>query len=95
MKIHFNFLILFGLLLCFISLYNCHDSIDPELLKKIGSLTYESLKKQAMEQDDIATREPETSTPITPAIVGRFFCDNDIKLNSIRQDVMTNNNYNK
>ena len=40
--------------------------------------------------------EPENiTTPTSPQVVGRFWCDPDIKLNTIRQDVMTNKNYNK
>jgi hypothetical protein len=67
----------------------------------LQQVTYESLKKQAQNiEDEDLTLEHDASEKIeekivSPAVVSGFWCDKDIKLNSVRQDVMNNNNYNK
>lgn len=35
------------------------------------------------------------SKAISPSVIGRFSCDSNIKLNTVRQEVMNNNNYRK
>lgn len=37
----------------------------------------------------------KNNNPIFPYLLPKFTCDPDIKLNSVRQDVMTNKNFNK
>ncbi len=67
----------------------------------IQQISYEALKKEAVKiseedlklEDDASEKIEEKL--VTPNIVGGYWCDKDIKLNTVRQEVMTNNNYNK
>ena len=72
------------------------------LLYTNQQVSYETLKKQtAQVEDDLdlslegEINQKTEEKPIFPLLVGGYQCDKDIKLNSVRQDVMTNNNYNK
>ena len=66
------------------------QNIYEDLLKKHKEdLTGEKPKKAEAEE---AVKAKE---PVSPMVVGRFFCDPAIKLNSVRQEVMTTSNYNK
>jgi hypothetical protein len=64
-------------------------------------ISYQALKEQALNISDEELTLDEDKTEkeeeklISPNIVGNYWCDKDIKLNSVRQEVMTNKNYNK
>jgi hypothetical protein len=58
------------------------------------------LNQHKKEIDEQYKKEPKkeynfSKEPISPKIIGRFFCDPSIKLNSIRQEVMTSSNAHK
>jgi hypothetical protein len=67
----------------------------------IQEISYQKLKDQALNihDEDLSLDEDKIEKIeeklVTPTIVGGFWCDKDIKLNSVRQEVMTNKNYNK
>jgi hypothetical protein len=62
--------------------------------------SYEDIIKQhapyKKKDDEPKKAQPKfDKDPIAPAVIGRFFCDPDIKLNSVRDEVMRTTNYNK
>jgi hypothetical protein len=67
----------------------------------IQQISYETLKKKAVKltEDDLKLEDDASEKIeeklVAPTIVGGYWCDKDIKLNTVRQEVMTNNNYNK
>jgi hypothetical protein len=60
---------------------------------------YEALLREAKQQykpqpSQQATEEKKfDKNPISPMVIGRFWCDPEIKVNTVRQEVMTNTNY--
>jgi len=54
----------------------------------IGS---DGTKREISKED----RELYNKTPVSPFFNRRFFCDIDVKVNTVRQDIMKNHNYNK
>lgn len=63
---------------------NQNAGIDPS----IGS----DGKKREISKED---RELYSKVPVAPMFNRRFFCDIDVKLNTVKQDVMKNYNYQK
>jgi len=62
--------------------------------------SYQDLIKQVKKKEEAnsgkpAAQDKEESEPISPIVVTKFQCDPSIKLNSVRQEVMKTNNYNK
>lgn len=51
--------------------------------------------KPEVNEDEVKIGKRFEKSAVSPQVVGRFFCDPEVKLNSVRQDVMTINNYSK
>jgi thioredoxin-related protein len=66
------------------------QNIYEDLLKKHKEELTGEKPKKAEAEEAVKAKEP-----VSPMVVGRFFCDPAIKLNSVRQEVMTTSNYNK
>ena len=49
-------------------------------------------QKRELSKED---RELYSKVPVAPMLNRRFFCDIDIKLNTVKQDIMKNHNYQK
>ena len=81
-------LFLFFLSVCIIS-----QEISYESLKRQGAdyINPSSIKDKDLELEI----ELKNEKPVAPSLIGKFWCDPSIKLNTVRQDVMTNKNYNK
>lgn len=85
-----EFIILISFFILF-SNFNLHSSqyseySDLEVSDENENNKFEQLKMQ----DSISKLEPKF-----PVIYPKFVCDPDIKLNTVKQDVMTDKNYNK
>jgi hypothetical protein len=65
----------------------CLCRTQPSAYEDILSQTKQE-KKQKQKNEEVNT---ET---ITPIVYGKWWCDSSLKLNSVREDVMTNDNYN-
>lgn len=49
-------------------------------------------KKRELSKED---KELYNKPPVYPMLTRRFFCDIDVKTNTVKQDVMKNHNYSK
>jgi hypothetical protein len=65
---------------------------EAERLKKKDD---SHLYNQPQEEEDRLEPEAPGQIPTTPSVTSQWFCDPDFKLNSVRDEVMTNKNYNK
>lgn len=63
---------------------NQNTGVDPS----VGS----DGKKREITKEE---RELYSKVPVAPMYNRRFFCDIDVKLNTVKQDVMKNHNYQK
>ena len=65
-------------------------------LRKGSPSEYENIVSSFKQEDKISNKSKEEiiSQPITPIVYGKFWCDPSFKLNSVREDVMTNHNFN-
>ncbi len=72
-----------------IHITSSQDNHYQNLLKKHQE-DLDSAEKKAMGMSASLDRDP-----IAPQVVGRFLCDPGIKLNTVRQEVMTTKNYHK
>ena len=77
-----NYLIV--LLICLLHYSKCESSEYEKIISAVKSV------------DEIPNKSKEEnfSQPITPIVNGKFWCDPSFKLNSVRDDVMTNHNFN-
>lgn len=88
-KIGIILCILFLNFSCLIVSINAQKDMYQEILKQAKGIQDEPKEEEAK-----VKRNFEKSA-ISPQVVGRFFCDPEVKVNTVRQDVMTINNYNK
>ncbi len=63
---------------------NPNGGVDPS----VGS----DGKKRDISKEE---RELYSKTPVAPMYNRRFFCDIDVQMNTVKQDVMKNHNYQK
>ena len=77
-----NYLILF--LICLIHYCTCLPSEYEKIISTVKPVDKVSNK----------SKEKTFSQPIIPMVYGKFWCDPSFKLNSVREDIMTNLNFN-
>lgn len=92
------------LIICLLFIITAVISNENDAAAKSG-MSYDSIIKQAKMDNQIIPEEVvekneklQTKLPINPTspkVIQNFFCDPLIKINSVRQDVMTNRNYSK
>lgn len=91
--------ILLILIIC-ISSFNSQEENLYEKIKKMAenqnagvdhTVGSEGQKREISKEE----RELYSKVPVAPMYNRRFFCDIDIKLNTVKQDVMKNHNYQK
>ncbi len=80
------FLMFLVLAITLIKLSNCQASEYENIISSI-SLNQEN-KNQNKE------KEGKSNQPISPIFFGKWWCDPNFKLNSVRDEVMTNDNFN-
>jgi hypothetical protein len=87
--------VLFAICLSFITAQSYADILK---MREKEQQELQPPKREYMkEYERIAEEDKEiyNRPPVTPHQIPRFFCDPDVKVNTVRQDVMTNLNYNK
>ncbi len=97
-----NILLFVLIILLCISIYKSQDDEEENMYLKLKKMAQDQTnpdhsigsdgKKREISNED---KELYSKVPVFPMMNRKFFCDIDIKLDTVKQDVMKNHNYNK